>query len=72
LLTQYLYDGGLRGDGDAYGFGIADRRLRLAVGLIPGISNPEHDEQRRNPEAVAKQGLNDDAARLSIDGRQDP
>ena len=65
LLTQYL-------NGSAHRFGIDDRRLRLTVGLVPGISNAEHDEQRRNPKAVAKQGLNDDAARPLIDGRQDP
>ncbi|MGH2668344.1 MAG: hypothetical protein ACRDH5_04345 [bacterium] len=58
--------------GFARRFGIGDRRLRLAVGLVCGVPDADHDEQRRNPEAVAQQGLNDDAARPSIDRWQDP
>jgi hypothetical protein len=45
--------------------------LRLTVGPH-GISNAEHDEQRRNPKAIAMQGSVNDAAPLSIDRQQDP
>ena len=58
-------------DGFGRRFGSGDRRLRLTVGLVPGIPDAERDEERRDPEAVAQQRLNDDTARPSIDGRQD-
>ena len=65
LLGQHI-------DGFARRFGGGDPRLRLPVALVPGIPDAEHDEEHGDPEAVAQQGLNDDPARPSIDGRQDP